>query len=72
MTSKTPRAAAKQKLLESKKSMQSDLRSAEKRVRADLEKCREGIDRISKASHASKTILTDGNDCWLIKEPKDR
>lgn len=71
LTSKTPRAAAKQNLLESKRSMQSDLRSAEKRVRASSEKCREGIDRISEAAHASKTILTDGSDCWLIEEPKD-
>lgn len=72
LTSKTPRAAARQNLLESKRGMQSDLRSAEKKVRASSEKCREGIDRISEAAHASKTILTDGNDCWLLEGPKGK
>lgn len=71
LTSKTPRAAAKQKLLESKQNMQSDLRSAEKKVKVNTEKCEEGIKRIAVAAHASKTILTDGTTCWLVEDAEE-
>lgn len=64
--SQTPRAAAKERLLEKKVAMQSDLRKAKSKLEEDAIACQDGISRIASAAAASRTILTDGSNCWLI------
>ncbi len=66
ISSQTPRAAAKEQLLETKIAMQSDLRSAKSKIEGDAIACQDGITRIAAAAKSSRTILTDGSNCWLI------
>lgn len=68
LVSQTPRAAAKQQLLEAKISMQADLREAQSRIRADSELSRSGIGRIASVSRSARNLLTDGTTCWLIDD----
>lgn len=68
LASMTPRAAAKRNLLETKVGMQSDLRTAQASAKEDARACTEGIRKIAAASHDSKTILADGENCWLVEE----
>lgn len=68
LVSVTPRAAAKRNLLVSKMGMQSDLRAAEANTRDEAQACTDGIKRIAAVSRASRTILTDGDTCWLVSE----
>lgn len=65
ISSQTPRAAAKEQLLETKIAMQSDLRGAKSRIENDARACQDGITRIAAAAKSSRTILTDGSNCWL-------
>lgn len=67
LTSMTPRAAARRNLLETKVRMQSDLRTAQASAKEDARACTEGIRKIAAASRDSKTILTDGENCWLVE-----
>lgn len=71
LTSKTPVAAAKQNLLETKVGMQSDLRSAKSKIKAEAEDYKDSIKRVAKVSRSAHTVLTDGTDCWLIEEPSE-
>ncbi len=65
ISSQTPRAAAKEQLLETKIAMQSDLRGAKSRIENDVRACQDGITRIATVAKSSRTILTDGSNCWL-------
>lgn len=65
ISSQTPRAAAKEQLLETKIAMQSDLRGAKPRIENDVRACQDGITRIATVAKSSQTILTDGSNCWL-------
>lgn len=65
ISSQTPRAAAKEQLLETKIAMQSDLRGAKSRIENDVRACQDGITRIATVAKSSQTILTDGSNCWL-------
>lgn len=64
----TPRAAAKQQLLDTKKDMQASLRESHSRITLEATICQNNIEKIASASRASKTILTDGTSCWLIND----
>lgn len=66
ISSQTPRAAAKAHVLETKIAMQSDLRKAESKIEENVTTCQDGIARIAAAAEASRAILTDGSNCWLI------
>lgn len=66
ISSQTPRAAAKEQLLETKIAMQSDLRGAKSKIENDARACQDGIAKIAAAAKSSRTILTDGSNCWLI------
>ncbi len=68
LTSMTPRAAAKRNLLEAKVGMQSDLRAAKASAKTEAQACTDGIKRIAAASQAAKTILTDGENCWIVED----
>lgn len=65
ISSQTPRATAKEQLLETKIAMQSDLRGAKSRIENDVRACQDGITRIAAAAKSTRTILTDGSNCWL-------
>lgn len=65
ISSQTPRAAAKEQLLETKIAMQADLRGAKSRIENDVRACQDGITRIATVAKSSQTILTDGSNCWL-------
>ena len=67
LTSMTPRAAAKQNLLDAKIEMQSNLRASQSRSKNEAQTCADGIKQIAAVSRASRTILTDGNNCWIAK-----
>lgn len=67
LTSMTPRAAAKQNLLDAKIEMQSNLRASQSRSKKEAQTCADGIKQIAAVSRASRTILTDGNNCWIAK-----
>lgn len=66
LTSMTPRAAAKQNLLDAKIEMQSNLRASQSKSKNEAQACADGIKQIAAISRASRTILTDGNNCWLV------
>ena len=68
LASQTPRAAAKSKLLEAKVGMQSDLRKATSEAKANAIDCAAGIDRMIMAGKTARTMLTDGEKCWLIDD----
>ena len=67
LTSMTPRAAAKQNLLDAKIEMQSNLRASQSKSKNEAQACADGIKQIAAISRASRTILTDGNNCWLVE-----
>lgn len=71
LTAQTPRAAAKTKLLETKKDMQSRLRESSSEAKAKAASCTTSIDRIAAANKASRTLLTDGTDCWIPAQRKN-
>lgn len=66
ISSQTPRATAKEQLLETKIAMQSDLRGAKSKIENDARACQDGITRIAAAAKSTRTILTDGSNCWLV------
>lgn len=66
ISSQTPRAAAKEQLLETKIALQSDLRGAKSKIENDARACQDGITRIAAAAKSTRTILTDGSNCWLV------
>jgi len=68
LVSQTPRAAAKEQLLEAKVEMRTDLRSAEAKVRAEADDRKREIGRIAATSRSARTMLTDGTSCWLIDD----
>ncbi|HJI80978.1 MAG TPA: hypothetical protein OIM20_04530 [Eggerthellaceae bacterium] len=66
LTSQTPRAAAKQQLLETKVSMQTELRNSTQILKKSSESSVAGINRISSANQAVRCVLTDGTtNCWI-------
>lgn len=66
LTSQTPRAAAKQQLLETKVSMQTELRNSTQILKKSSESSVAGINRISSANQAVRCVLTDGTtNCWV-------
>lgn len=67
LTSMTPRAATKQNLLDAKIEMQSNLRASQSKSKNEVQACADGIKQIAAISRASRTILTDGNNCWLVE-----
>ena len=71
LVSQTPRAAAKEQLLEAKVEMRTSLRSGESKLRSEAEDRKGEIERIAAASRTARTLLTDGTDCWLIDDKKD-
>lgn len=66
MFSQAPWDAAKEQLLDTKIGMQSDLRSARIKIENNVIASQEGIARIAAIAESSRTILTDGTNCWLI------
>ena len=71
LVSQTPRAAAKEQLLEAKVEMRASLRSGESKLRSEAEDRKGEIERIAAASRTARTLLTDGTDCWLIDDQAD-
>ena len=71
LVSQTPRAAAKEQLLEAKVEMRASLRSGESKLRSEAEDRKGEIERIAAASRTARTLLTDGTDCWLIDDQTD-
>ena len=71
LVSQTPRAAAKEQLLEAKVEMRTSLRTGESKLRSEAEDRKGEIERIAAASRTARTLLTDGTDCWLIDDMKD-
>lgn len=67
LTSQTPRAAAKDKLLESKRAMQSNLRTSALTLKGCIDNCTAGVDNIVSANQAARTLLTDGTDFWILE-----
>ena len=66
LTSQTPRAAAKERLLEAKTSMQSNLRGATSNMKEGAADCSAGMDRIASANRAAHTMLTDGTTYGFV------
>ena len=71
LVSQTPRAAAKERLLEVKVGMRASLRSGETKLRSEAGDRKGEIERITAASRTARTLLTDGTDCWLIDDQTD-
>ena len=71
LVSQTPRAAAKEQLLEAKVEMRASLRSGESKLRSEAEDRKGKIQRIAAVSRSARTLLTDGTDCWLIDDQTD-
>ena len=71
LVSQTPRAAAKEQILEAKVEMRASLRSGESKLRSEAEDRKGEIERIAAASRTARTLLTDGTDCWLIDDQED-
>ena len=66
LISQSPRAAAKEQLLQTKTRMQANLRMAQSKIMDDASACQESIQHIVLASQSARTLLTDGTNCWLI------
>lgn len=62
LVSQTPRAAAKEQLLEAKVEMRASLRSGESKLRSEAEDRKGKIQRIAAVSRSARTLLTDGTD----------
>ena len=71
LVSQTPRAAAKEQILEAKVEMRASLRSGESKLRSEADNRKDEIQRIAAASRSARTLLTDGTDCWLIDDQTD-
>lgn len=70
LTSQTPRAAAKEQLLVSKTRMQAKLRGSNSELKERLGDYVAGINRVSFLGQATRTMLTDGTDFWIIEDKK--
>lgn len=70
LTSQTPRAAAKEQLLVSKTRMQAKLRGSNSEFKEHLGDYVAGINRVSSLGRATRTMLTDGTDFWIIEDKK--
>ena len=70
LTSQTPRAAAKEQLLVSKTRMQAKLRGSNFELKEHLGDYVAGINRVSSLGQATRTMLTDGTDFWIIEDKK--
>lgn len=70
LTSQTPRAAAKEQLLVSKTRMQAKLRGSNSELKEHLGDYVAGINRVSSLGQATRTMLTDGTDFWIIEDKK--
>ena len=70
LTSQTPRAAAKGQLLVSKTRMQAKLRGSNFELKEHLGDYVAGINRVSSLGQATRTMLTDGTDYWIIEDKK--
>lgn len=70
LTSQTPRAAAKEQLLVSKTRMQAKLRGSNSELKERLGYYVAGINRVSSLGQATRTMLTDGTDFWIIEDKK--
>ena len=70
LTSQTPRAAAKEQLLVSKTRMQAKLRGSNSELKEHLGDYVAGINRVSSLGRATRTMLTDGTDFWIIEDKK--
>lgn len=70
LTSQTPRAAAKEQLLVSKTRMQAKLRGSNSEFKEHLGDYVAGINRVSSLGQATRTMLTDGTDYWIIEDKK--
>lgn len=70
LTSQTPRAAAKEQLLVSKTRMQAKLRGSNSEIKERLGDYVAGINRVSSLGQATRTMLTDGTDFWIIEDKK--
>lgn len=70
LTSQTPRAAAKEQLLVSKTRMQTKLRGSNSELKERLGDYVAGINRVSSLGQATRTMLTDGTDFWIIEDKK--
>lgn len=70
LTSQTPRAAAKEQLLVSKTRMQAKLRGSNSELKEHLGDYVAGINRVSFLGQATRTMLTDGTDFWIIEDKK--
>lgn len=68
LTSQTPRAAAKERLLETKTAMQSNLRHATATMEKGTDDCAARIDRIATMARAAHTMLTDGTTYWFVND----
>lgn len=67
LTSQTPRAAAKSQLLETKKTMQTNLRNSTSKLRKGVTECASSINRIASANQTAQTLLTDGTSFWIAE-----
>ena len=72
MVSQTPRAAAKEQLLKTKRDMQQNLRTATTKTKERAAHCTVGIDRVISASQSVSTLLTDGTNVWIIEDSQER
>lgn len=70
LTSQTPRAAAKEQLLVSKIKIQAQLRGSNFELKEHLGDYVAGINRVSSLGQATRTMLTDGTDYWIIEDKK--
>lgn len=70
LTSQTPRAAAKEQLLATKTKMQAKLRGSNSELKEHLGDYVAGINRVSSLGQATRTMLTDGTDFWIIEDKK--
>lgn len=70
LTSQTPRAAAKEQLLVSKTKIQAQLRGSNFELKEHLGDYVAGINRVSSLEQATRTMLTDGTDYWIIEDKK--
>ena len=70
LTSQTPRAVAKEQLLVSKTRMQAKLRGSNSELKERLGDYVAGINRVSSLGQATRTMLTDGTDFWIIEDKK--
>lgn len=68
LTSQTPRAAAKNQLLEIKKTMQTSLRNSTSKIKKNIIDCTNSVDRIASINQAAHTLFTDGTNFWLSGE----